>query len=385
MNIAILVPSFPPGPASGAELQAQGWAERLSATHKVSVITSRQPPSLPATEIRDGYTVYRGNTTTPVPWLRTHPRALLRSIAPPRVRRWMRKETHSRETTRQLGLFEQRPDLLLCFMSESGFGGVAVGERHGIPAVVWIRNESEYRLHSPRDQRILPDMWARAAAVCVQTASGRDGLLTELQRVAPALLPVIQGKLEVIGNGVDLPELEPLVADGPVLSVGRLVPHKGMDVVIEACAALGRPLVIAGCGPERTALEKQASALGAEVRFVGFVDRDTLSALYRSASAVVLASQYEGLPNVVLEAMAHGRPVVATPRGGVTELIVDGVSGLLVPPGDPPAVAAALDRIYAEPETAAELAANARTTAEAFAWERLQPKLEEALERWRCR
>jgi glycosyltransferase involved in cell wall biosynthesis len=90
-----------------------------------------------------------------------------------------------------------------------------------------------------------------------------------------------------------------------------------MDVVLEACAIARRPLVLAGSGPERAALEARAVALGAEVRFAGFVGREALATLYQEASVVVLAARRgEGLPNVLLEAMAHGRPVVATACAG---------------------------------------------------------------------
>lgn len=383
MNIVILVTSFPPGPASGAELQAQAWAERLSARHRVTVITGREPPSLPALESRDGYSIHRLGDAAAFRWLKGR-QLKLRSLVPEPVRHLRWKIFAGNAIARQVATIEPTPDVLLCFMTpDAGVAGVAVGRRLGIPAVVWVRSEGEYQLATWHHRRVMPDTWVRAAGVCVQSATGRLDLLRRLQEVSPTSRAVIEGKLEVIGNGVTLPEHLPLPHDGPVLSVGRLIPSKGMDVVIEACASLGRPLVIAGSGSSQPALEAQASALGAEVHFAGLVDHDRLATLYRSASVVVLASRREGMPNVILEAMAHGRPVVATPCGGIPELITDGVNGLLVPQDDPGALAAALDRLFTEPELAERLAAEARATAEGFAWESLQPKLEEALERWR--
>jgi glycosyltransferase involved in cell wall biosynthesis len=166
--------------------------------------------------------------------------------------------------------------------------------------------------------------------------------------------------------------------------VGRLISDKGMDVLIDACAAAGRPLVIAGSGPERAALEARATRSGVAVRFAGFVGREALATLYRESSAVVLAARRgEGLPNVLLEAMAHGRPVVATPCAGTRDLLEDGANGWLVPAGDVGALAEALRRLHAEPAMAARLGAAGRATAERFAWEHVQPRLEAALERWR--
>jgi glycosyltransferase involved in cell wall biosynthesis len=170
-----------------------------------------------------------------------------------------------------------------------------------------------------------------------------------------------------------------------VLSVGRLIPHKGMDVAIEACAGLGRRLVVAGTGPERERLESLARTRALEAEFAGHLGRDALAAAYAGASCVVLAARAgEGLPNVLLEAMAWGRPVVATPVAGVRDLVLDGVNGLVVPPNDAAALRAALARLTGEPGLATRLGAGARRTAEGFAWERVRPRLEAVLERWRA-
>lgn len=362
-HIVILVPQFPPDQAGGAELQAQGWAERLGAQHRVTVITGCAPETPRGRETRDGYRIVRVK-----PWLG------VRGFA-----------SALRDVTRQIGAMEPRPDLLVCFMTyTTGLLGVAAGARLGIPAVVWIRGEDEYRsLRTSRIQRLIaPRVWQRAAAVLVQSDTCAADLLASLERFAPRRLPAVAARLDVIGNGVVMPEFRPRSTDGPVLSVGRLVPEKGTDVVIAACATAGRSLVIAGRGPERSALQNQAAALGADVRFTGFVGRDELSALYREASVVVLASWREGLPNVVLEAMAFGRPVIATPVGGVPDLIHDGVNGLLVPAGDPAALAAALDRLAADPATAERIATAGRATAERNSWQRVQSRFESALPDW---
>jgi len=367
MEIAILIGHFPPGSFGGAELQAQGWAERLSAHHRVTVITRRDPADQPAREERDGYTVLRLPVSR-IPLWRTF--ADLRGIE------------------RAIARLEPRPDVLLCFQTfVSGLAGVNAGDRLGIPAIVWIRGEAEYRLRESRVHgRVSPDVWTRAAGVLVQSDTGRADLLAELERVAPERVPGVRGKLAVVENGLDLPAASPVPHAGPVLSVGRLIPDKGMDVVIEACAATKRALVIAGSGPERAALEARAAALGADVRFAGFVGRAELAALYQQASVAVLAARRgEGLPNVLLEAMAHGRPVIATPCAGTRNLLADGGNGLLVAPEDAPALAAALTRLAHEPATAERLAAEARATAERFEWRRVQPRLEAALERWRRR
>jgi glycosyltransferase involved in cell wall biosynthesis len=169
-----------------------------------------------------------------------------------------------------------------------------------------------------------------------------------------------------------------------VLIVGRLIRDKGVDVALDAAAGLRALVTVAGDGPERARLEARALRLGRVARFEGNVGRERLDVLYREAACVVLASRRgEGLPNVLLEAFAYARPVVATPVSGVRDLVTDGVNGLLVPPGEEGALRAALTRLVHERGLADRLGAAARETAERFEWGRVRPALEESLERWR--
>ncbi len=364
MNLALLIGHFPPGAFGGAELQAEGWARRLADRHRVTVVTRRDPPSQPASEERDGFRVVR-LPVAPLPGLRT----LLDRAA----------------ITRAVGALEPRPDLLLCFQTFiSGWAGVRAQAKLGVPAVVWVRGEGEYRLRDSRAmRRLAPGVWAAARAVVVQSETIRDALLDELSRCAPAARAGVAGKLAVVPNGLDLPaEVAP--PGGRVLTVGRLIPDKGMDTVIDAVAGIQGLLTVAGDGPERARLAARAAAHGLDARFTGFVPRERLDALYREAWVVVLAARRgEGLPNVVLEAFAHGRPVVATPVAGVRDLVVDGVTGLLVPPGDPRALRDALARLAHERGLAARMGEAGRRSAETYGWARVRPRLETLLERWR--
>ena len=391
-NIAILVPRFPPAPGAGVQVQAQDWANRLAAAgHHVTVITRRDPVDLPSRETREGYTIIRswGAEREPLRFPRLP--AFLRNkglsrplrVLEDKVRLW----SDLRGVSRGLDAIDPAPDVLLCFMTlPTGLLGVLVGRRCGIPAVVWIRGESDYlALRSMRSRQSLLQAWEGAAGVLVQSDKAKTDFLAEIQRVAPASVPVVRDKLVVVENGVALPTSCEYDSAGPVLAVGRLVPEKGMNVVVESCARLGRPLIVAGRGPELPRLTRQAAALGADVTFTGFVDRNELDSLYRQASVVVLNSESEGMPNVVLEAMAYARPVVTTPVGCVPDLITDDRNGLLVPPGDTGALTSALARLAADPRWARGLGSAARATAERYAWHIVVPKLEEALEHWRRR
>jgi glycosyltransferase involved in cell wall biosynthesis len=146
-------------------------------------------------------------------------------------------------------------------------------------------------------------------------------------------------EVRVIPSGVEVPdhvgeEAEPL----EVLFVGRLSPEKGILELVRA--ADGLPLVVAGDGPLREQVP------GAR----GFVPHHALTPLYERAAVVAVPSHREGFGVACAEAMAHGRPVVASAVGGLLDLVVDGETGLLVPPRDVPALRAALERLLADRE-----------------------------------
>jgi len=161
--------------------------------------------------------------------------------------------------------------------------------------------------------------------------------------------------------GIELPAATNGEADPPqVLFVGRLSPEKGIEELL--AAADGLDLVVAGDGPLR---ERVPQALG-------FVPPDELALLYERAAVVVCPSRRDGFPVACAEAMAHARPVVATAVGGLPDMVVDGETGLLVPPRDPQALRAAIDRLLADQDLRRRLGQNARTRiAELCDWDRI--------------
>jgi glycosyltransferase involved in cell wall biosynthesis len=159
-------------------------------------------------------------------------------------------------------------------------------------------------------------------------------------------------EVNVIPSGVDLPETVAEPEEPPhILYVGRLSVEKGIDELLEATAGL--PLVVVGDGPLRT---KVPGALG-------FVPPSSLSPYYERAAIVAAPSRREGYGVAVREAMAHGRPVVASAVGGLLDAIEDGVTGVLVPPRDPAALRAALVSLLEDRERRARLGAAARERA----------------------
>jgi glycosyltransferase involved in cell wall biosynthesis len=159
-------------------------------------------------------------------------------------------------------------------------------------------------------------------------------------------------EVRVVPSGVAIPATAGEPDDPPhVLFVGRLSPEKGVLELVEACGGL--PLVVVGDGPLR------ARVPGA----VGFVPPDGLGPYYERAAVVAAPSLREGYGVVAREAMAWGRPVVASAVGGLVDAVDDGVTGLLVPPGDVAALREAIERLLGDAELREQLGAAARERA----------------------
>jgi len=181
-------------------------------------------------------------------------------------------------------------------------------------------------------------------------------------------------KLVVVHCGVDPERFGPVdraSGDGPleVLCVGRLVPEKGQALLVEAIAELVRRdvdarLTLVGDGPSRAAIDRAVArlGLGERVRLAGSVGQDDILRHYADADVFCLPSFAEGVPVVLMEAMATELPVVTTRITGIPELVDDGVSGLLVRPGRVDELADALARLARDPELRRQLGTAGRKT-----------------------
>ncbi|SFB06102.1 Glycosyltransferase involved in cell wall bisynthesis [Amycolatopsis marina] len=257
-----------------------------------------------------------------------------------------------------------RPDVVHAHFWMSGLAAVLACRELDIPVVqtfhalgVVKRRYQGAKDTSPPErlqlERLIGSNATRVAATCSDE-------VFELARMG-----VPRSRMSVVPCGVDLERFRPNGPTAPkyqrhrVLTVGRLVPRKGFDTVIEALRLLpNTELVIAG-GPEEGALADDPEAqrlldhadeLGVRGRVLmaGQVSRDEMPALLRSADVVACTPWYEPFGIVPLEAMACGVPVVASAVGGLTDTVVDGVTGLLVPPRSPEDLAAALRRLLTD-------------------------------------
>lgn len=212
-------------------------------------------------------------------------------------------------------------------------------------------------------------------------------------------------RITVIPCGVDIGHFTPRGDDGPdhaadrpmrVMVVGRLVPRKGVELAIEALGILARRgrtdvelVVVGGSGdgasgsddPEARRVMDAARAAGVadRVRLHGRVSQADMPAVMRTADVVVCAPWYEPFGIVPLEAMASGVPVVASAVGGLTDSVVDGVTGILVPPRDPAAIADALGELLADPARRRLLGRAGRDRMEhGYAWSTVAARTAEA-------
>lgn len=256
---------------------------------------------------------------------------------------------------------EASPDVVHCFLYWSYMLGVPIARSAGVPVVVSSRRS----LSDAATQQRLLVPWERAcdrlahAVVCNSSAVLEDAVRhTALSR----------RKAVVIRNGVQLPVRVAPSAGLPqrVVIVANLIPYKGHAVALAAFArvradwpALEARLLLAGVGPEEASLRARAHEYGIEgdVQFLGLVA--DVPALLDECSFTVLPSLSEGMPNAALESLAQGRAVVGSAVGGIPEILIRG-GGILVPPGDPEALAEAMRSLLADPVLAARLGAEGR-------------------------
>jgi glycosyltransferase involved in cell wall biosynthesis len=223
------------------------------------------------------------------------------------------------------------------------------------------RSRAAHRL-----KRIISHRLAAHVAVSVHTAEA----VAEEAGIA-------RERIQVVRNGVCEPAAgqSDLVLRRPVVgAMGRFDRQKGFDVLIDALATLPAvSAVVAGDGPERDVLMRQARDRSMTDRFSLVPWTSDIGPFLRSLDLFVLPSRYEGLPLALLEAMAAGVPVVAADVGAVREAVVSGESGLLVPSEDPLALASAIGCLLEDEPTRRRLAANARQTWQSeFTAERMQ-------------
>lgn len=282
------------------------------------------------------------------------------------------------------------PDVAHAHHWRSGLAATAAGRVTDVPVVQSFHGLGvvERRHHRESDPRRISAERALGREVARVAATSSDEV-NELAR-----LGVPKPRISLVPCGVDLREFTPvgdtMLKDGAPLrlvSVGDLVPPAGFGAVIAVLQALpDTELIIVG-GPDKAELGDHEHArflrayaesvgVGDRVHLVGGLARRDLPPLLRSANAVVCTPWYEPFGFVALEAMACGAPVVATAVGGLADTVVDDVTGVLVPPRRPRALAEALRRLLARPSTLEQMgAAGCDRAMSRYSWERVASEI----------
>jgi glycosyltransferase involved in cell wall biosynthesis len=359
VNIAILVSGLPPDRVGGAELQAALVAQHLAQHHTVTVFT---------------------RTSTVPAELAALPRCTV-------VRRWqlpvrgVRFAADVVHTTVLIGRARRTIDVIIAYQTViDGLIGVVAKFLYGIPVVVSVQCETEYQLDRFTQSRLLsPFVFRHADHLTVQSPTMAEQLTKVFERVRRRPTgDEIRRKLCVIPNGISPVDAQYCDGDA-VLFVGRLTKAKGVHVLLEAMRRCPDEfLIVVGDGPERRALERSARHL-ANVAFTGMVGHVKVDEYLARARVLVLPSFQEGQPNVVMEAMARGIPVIASRVGGVPDLVRHGDTGFLIEPGDIGAIAYYIRALAADAGLRARLAVNCRREMQHYLWSAVIPRIEREL------
>lgn len=296
----------------------------------------------------------------------------------------MRRTLDPRGAARMLALLRrERTQIVHAHRTPANLAARILGRLADVPVVICGLDDTDLRigLGGQLAETVTAPL---CDAVLTCSEAGRRHALRTF-RLGPGLVHVLRGAVAIPEGGEDPGRRETVrreLGAGPrdllVGTVGALrEPKKGLSIFLAAAGLLAREVprvrfVLVGAGPDRGRLEARAAEEGVSHRTIFAGQRRDVTGVLRALDLFVEPSIWEGYGLTILEAMAAETPIVACRVGGVPELVLDGQSGLLVPPGDPAALAAACAALLRDPERAARLAAAARRHAEtAFAIDRL--------------
>lgn len=339
MKIGIVETGLPPHQVGGAEVQAWNLARQFQKKGHDVTIFIRRSAGIPKYERRDHIRIFTVKSIR-------RPFGILSNI---------------------LGVFvcvareRGNLDVLLCFRAwPNGFAGLLAQKFLGLASCFSIRGGDWYFVEPYWWGKIIYRLlFASEMGVLVQTEKVRSEVVARFPDVEPLIIP----------NGIDVNGGYSPMGQS-ILFVGNLIPRKGVNVLIEAFQGLsGSTLKIVGDGPERSRLEEMAQGLSVE--FVGRIKPGEIRQYMADhAKLLVLpAVAGEGMPNVLLEAMSIGIPVVASDIAGICDLLENGRAGILVDPGDVTGLRHALTRILGDNDLWKELSTASRETAGKYNWE----------------
>jgi glycosyltransferase involved in cell wall biosynthesis len=369
LGILMLNFEYPPLGGGGSPV-TRGLARALVGRgHRVDVVTMGFR-GLPSEQLDDGVRIFRvSGLRSRVELSRVHELALY-------VRAAIRR-------ARALAAAERYDVCHAHFLLPTGIVAYALRNNPGFPPYVVTAHGSDVPGYNPDRftflHRFTPPLIRAIAresrAVIVPSAALEKLILERFRDVAPALVR--------IANGVDADRFAPGLKEARMLVASRLFERKGVQHVLEALAGIaghGHELDVAGDGPQRASLERQATESGVPARFHGWLPRERLDRFFERADIFILATASDNFPVSLLEAMASRCAIVTTRAGGCPEVVGD--TALLVEPGDVEGLREALRRLMSDPALAHDLGERAsRRAHERFGWAAIAERHEEVYRR----
>lgn len=361
MKIAILVGLFPPNKPGGTEIAAYNLAKHLAKRgHEIYVITSYDeryylPPGFPHIYKENGFYVHR------ISWSKIRVIGVLSFL----LKFFLEIRTI-------------KPDIVQVQDLEMGVAAWLPRKILKIPYIIWGRGDDVYeqsRLDRIRTRPILQNA---------------DAILALTENMRTKLKNICNTEIYVIPNGIELEEYndEVMFPDRKantknILFVGRLRPVKGVQYLITAMKKIHEKmpdsrLILVGDGEERERLAALAIQLGIQeyVQFVGIVPQEEVKTFMQNADVFVLPSLSEGFPNVILEAMACGLPVIASRVGGIPDIITNDTNGYLVDAKDTDDMANKILLLLSDDNLRKKFSDNNRDLVKKYDWENLTIELE---------
>ena len=349
MKIGILVKEFPPDVIGGTEVQTMRMAEELGRKHEVIVFTKRYKSDAKYAHHKH-YDIVRIQNARFNDFLSTLTFVLL--------------------TPFFIMKYRKKIDVLQCMMIyPNGFIGLLLNKLFKIPFFSWIRGGDWYFAKNNPIKRKMIASVLKNSIVVVQS----NEIKKDVEREFP------EANLKIIPNAVNIPGRR---AEGEdIIFVGNLIERKGVEYLIKAMKNVKRKLLIVGDGPERKKLEKLAQSLGVNCEFIGAVAPEKVSKYLMKGKLFVLpAITGEGFPNVILESMSFGLPVVATTLAGIPDLVEDGKTGFLVKPADAEALAGKITKIVNNESLWRRMSDNCLKEVKKYSWDNIIKKIEEVYE-----
>jgi len=264
-------------------------------------------------------------------------------------------------------LRRERVDVLHAHKFGSNVWGTIAGRAARVPVI--LAHEHTWSFQGQPMRRLLDrELIARGASKIIAVSRADQRRMTEIEQIDPDRIVFIPNGVGPLPppSGRDVRAELGIDPAAPAIGiVAVLRAQKAHDVLLRATSTLiarfpDLRVLIAGDGPERASLERAADELGVQANVLFLGDRTDIPDVLTALDLAVSCSDFEGSPLSVMEYMDAGLPIVATAVGGVPDLIVPGVHGLLVPAQDPPALAAAIAELLSDPERARTMGARAR-------------------------